>query len=185
MSPLLKLCRLFPALVLAMLVCACGNNNFEKIRVLEKEKDLPVERGVNVAINYTDSGYIKVRVYAPLLERYNNEEKSQAEMKKGITAYFYNRQKRISSYLKAKYAIRDERARMMTARNDVIVVNNKGDTLRTEELKWDEKTDKIFSDKFVRITTPDHIILGTGLESNPEFTRYRVFNITGVMSLKN
>jgi hypothetical protein len=63
-------------------------------------------------------------------------------------------------------------------------VNNKGDTLRTELLTWDESTQKIYTDKFIRITTPEQIILGDGLESNTEFTEYKIFKIRGTISLK-
>lgn len=167
-----------------LLLGACSNQQPETIQVLLEHNNLPIERGTNISINYTDSGYVKARIFAPLLERYNNEERLESEMKQGITAYFYDRNGKINSYIKSKYAIRNDRERTMTARKDVVVINNKGDTLRTEELIWDEKTDKIYSDKYVNITTPDQIIMGTGLESNTSFTLYRVFNIKGIVSLK-
>jgi LPS export ABC transporter protein LptC len=104
-------------------------------------------------------------------------------MTKGITAYFYSREGKVNSFIKSKYAIRNERERTITARKEVQVVNNKGDTLRTEELIWDEKTDKIYSDKAVRITTPDKIIMGTGMVSNTAFTQFKVLNISGIINL--
>jgi LPS export ABC transporter protein LptC len=72
----------------------------------------------------------------------------------------------------------------MTVKNDVIVVNIKGDTLRTELLIWDEKTNKINTNEAVKITTPDEIIYGDGLESNTEFSQYKIFKIKGIISLK-
>lgn len=171
-------------LLILVATVACNSEKIDKVKVSVAPNDLPLERGKNISINYTDSGYVKARIFAPLLERYNNEERVESEMRQGFTAYFYDRSGKINSYIKSKYALRNELTRTMTARQDVIVVNNKGDTLRTEELIWDEKTDKIFSDKFVNITTPDQIIMGTGLESNTSFTWYRVFNITGIVNLK-
>jgi len=163
---------------------SCNNTSIEKIKIAEQESTMPVERGINVSIKYTDAGYTKAKVFAPVLERYDLPEKQQSEMPKGITAYFYNDNHKITSYLKSKYAMRDDRNQMMYAKNEVIVVNNRGDTLRTDELTWDERMNKIISQKFVKITTPDQIIMGTGLESNTEFTKYRVFNITGIISLR-
>ena len=107
----------------------------------------------------------------------------ETEMREGITAYFYSTEGKVTSYIKSKYALRNEKDRTITARKEVNVVNNKGDTLRTEELVWDEKTDQIYSKKAVRITSPDKIIMGTGLESNTSFTKFRVLNITGIISL--
>jgi len=167
----------------SLLFIGCGNKDLEKIKVITQSGDLPIEVGQNVSISYTDSGFQKATLFAPLLERYATETRSETEMTKGITAYFYNREGKVNSYIKSKYAIRNERDRTITARKEVQVVNNKGDTLRTEELVWDEKTDKIYSDKPVRITTPDKIIIGTGMVSNSAFTQFKVLNISGVISL--
>lgn len=176
--------RLFLGLLSFSFILACSSTpEAEVSKVAKAVKDLPVEVGSNVTINYTDSGYLKAKVFAPLLERWATETKMETEMQKGITAYFYNQEGKVSSYIKSKYAIRDEKTMTMTARKDVYVVNNQGDTLRTEELIWDERTNRIYSDKSVRITTPDKIIMGTGLESNTEFTKFKVLNITGIISL--
>lgn len=166
------------------LVQSCKNDNIDKILVLTAADNLPLETGTNIILNYTDSGLVKAKVFAPTLERYDNEKSNQSIMKKGITAYFYNNNKKITSYIKSKYAIRDERLRSMTVKHDVIVVNIKGDTLRTESLVWDEKTNKINTTDNVKITTPDEIIYGKGLESNTEFSEYKIYKITGILSVK-
>lgn len=163
---------------------SCKNDNIEKIQVLTADDNLPLEVGTNIILNYTDSGFVKAKVFAPTLERYNNETANQSIMKKGITAYFYNSNKKITSYIKSKYAIRDERARTMTVKHDVIVINVKGDTLRTESLIWNENTNKINTTEAVKITTPDEVIYGDGLESNTEFTSYKIYKIKGIISLK-
>lgn len=162
----------------------CKNDNIEKIRNITYSHNLPVERGSNIEIIYTDSGYTRAKVYAPQLERFDNDKRNQSEMKMGITAFFYDNKKRATSFIKAKYGLRDERERVMTAKTDVMVVNNKGDTLRTDILTWDEKTNLIHTHSAVKITTPDEIIYGDGLESNAEFTKYKIFKIKGIISLK-
>ncbi|MCF8253063.1 MAG: LPS export ABC transporter periplasmic protein LptC [Bacteroidia bacterium] len=168
---------------LLSLLISCGNKETELVKISSNTKELPIEIGDNVTINYTDSGMLKAKLFAPILERYTSETRMETEMTEGITAYFYNSSGQVTSYIKSKYALRNEKERTITARNDVNVINNKGDTLRTEELIWDEKTDRIYSQKFVRITSPDKIIMGTGLESNTEFSKFRVLNITGIISL--
>lgn len=167
-----------------LLFTACSTKDIDKVKVSATGKELPLEVGSNITINYTDSGFLKAKIFAPLLERYASENRMETELRQGITAYFYESNGRVSSYIKSKYAIRNERERTLIARKDVIVINNKGDTLRTEELIWDEKTDRIYSDKFVKINSPDRIILGSGLESNTAFSKFRVLNITGIISLK-
>ena len=171
-------------ITLIVLFQCCKNDNIEKIQVLTASDNLPLEVGTNIILNYTDSGLVKAKVFAPMLERYDNEKSNQSIMKKGIIAYFYDKDKKITSYIKSKYAIRNDRLRTMTVKNEVIVVNIKGDTLRTESLVWDEKTNKINTTDNVKITTPDEIIYGEGLESNTEFSQYKIYKITGILSIK-
>lgn len=155
-----------------------------KEKVMNERINLPLETGKNIYITYTDSGYTKAKVFAPSMERFATDVRNELVMQKGITAYFFNQNHRVESFLKSKYAIRYEREKKMIARNDVILVNNKGDTLSTEELIWEETKQMIRSDKFVKIVTKDEVIMGDGFESNTEFTKYRIFSIRGIISLK-
>jgi LPS export ABC transporter protein LptC len=162
---------------------SCGND-FEKIKIMSEPNSLPVEKGKNIDITYTDMGQLTARITAPEILRFSNEIKNYTEMPAGIKVVFYNAQQQPESSLRAGYAIRYDREKRMLARDNVVLVNQKGDTLRTEELNWDEASQKIHSDKFIRITTQDEIIMGTGFESNPEFTQYRINQISGTISLK-
>ena len=70
----------------------------------------------------------------------------------------------------------------MFLRDSVVVINIvKGDTLRTSELWWDQKTEKFYTDKPVRIYQPDKTIFGTGLEAAQDFKSYDIFKITGTV----
>lgn len=167
-----------------ILVLQACTSETDKERVMNERINLPLETGKNIYITYTDSGSTKAKVFAPILERYATETRNETVMKNGITAYFFSKDGKIDSYLKSKYAVRYDREKKMIARNDVILVNSKGDTLNTEELIWEEAKQMIHSDKYVRITTKDEIIMGDGFESNTEFTKYKIFSIRGTISLK-
>jgi hypothetical protein len=65
-----------------------------------------------------------------------------------------------------------------------VVVNNKGEKLNTEHLIWDRRADRISSDRFVKITTADEILMGDGLESNGNFTRYKILKIRGTLRIR-
>ena len=137
----------FTTVVFISIFTACTSDEV-KDKVMNERINLPLETGKNIYITYTDSGYTKAKLFTPLLERYASDVRMETVMQKGITVYFYNRNKKAESSLKSKYAIRYDRDKKMIARNDVILVNNKGDSLNTEELIWDEVKQKIYSDKF-------------------------------------
>src|SRR5690606_4570297 len=104
-------------ILFSLLAVSCTSDEMKQ-KVMNERINMPLEVGKNIYITYTDSGYLKAKIFAPRLERYSNEEQSETIMPKGITAYFYSHQKTIDSYLKSKYAIRYDREKKMIARND-------------------------------------------------------------------
>ncbi|MFM2207509.1 MAG: hypothetical protein RL213_1484 [Bacteroidota bacterium] len=174
-----------PAVLLSLLVTcvfvAC-ENDLEKVKLYEKGKTGPVETAVNIKILYSDSARVRVEVTAPKLERYETE-RPYTEMPKGIKALFYDRSMSVSSRMKADYGIRYDREMKMEVRKNVEIINEKGEQLNTDHLVWDERAKKLRSDGFVKITTPDEIIYGNGMEANQDFSQYRIFNIKGIISV--
>ncbi len=164
-----------------LLLFSCGNSQ-EKLKKFATAAPVGAERGRDVTLIYSDSALIKVRVEAPVLIRYGGE-KPKTEMPEGIRAIFFDAQSNPSSKLSANRAVQYPNEGKMEAHGNVVVVNELGDTLYTEKLVWLEKEDRIFSDAYVRIVRPDEIIFGDGLESNQQFTRYRILNIRGTIAL--
>jgi lipopolysaccharide export system protein LptC len=73
----------------------------------------------------------------------------------------------------------------MEAVNQVQVLNSQGDLLETEHLIWNQETEKVYTEEFVKITTKDEVIFGKGLESNQDFTKYVIKKISGTIMLNN
>ena len=78
----------------------------------------------------------------------------------------------------------EKKVEIMEAKNNVVVVNEKGEQLNTEHLTWDKKQSLIYTKEFVKITTAEEIIYGNGLESNQSFTKYKIKDIKGTINLK-
>jgi LPS export ABC transporter protein LptC len=106
-------------------------------------------------------------------------------MPEGVKVQIFDEQMVVTSMLTSNYAIDSTYANKMEAHEDVVVVNEKGERLNTEKLYWDRNTEQITSDVFVKITTEDQVIQGTGLISNQDFTEYRILNITGIINIDN
>ena len=71
----------------------------------------------------------------------------------------------------------------MEVMDDVVVINRNGEKLNTEHLIWDADSKKIYTDEFVKITTKEEIIFGDGLEANEDFTKYKILNIKGTVTV--
>src|SRR4030095_13576803 len=98
---------------------------------------------------------------------------------------FFDEKMEEESQLTAGFGVSYDNSDEMIARNNVEAVNVYGDKLNTEELIWNQKSEKIHSDKFVKITTKDEIIFGDGFESNQNLTNYTIKKIRGTIRLKD
>jgi LPS export ABC transporter protein LptC len=136
-----------------------------------------------ISIDYTDSGRIRARVFSPLLVAVKQVRKPYMEMPKGLKVDFYEANGAIQSYLTAEYGISYPDDKKVIVRRDVEILNVKGERLNTEELMWDQATGRIYTNKFVEITTKDQIITGQGLESNQSFTDWEILDVIGSLNV--
>lgn len=168
----------------AFALCACENNIKEVEKVTAEKQHVQVETSRKVEIVYSDSAILKAKLFSPLLRHFQTSS-PYVEMSEGLNVDFYTKEGVIDSRLSAKYGIRYESRKLVELRNNVVVTNAKGERLDTEKLNWDESTQRLYSDKFVKITTPDKVIYGEGFESNQNFSKYKIFKIKGMVAVKD
>ena len=160
---------------------AC-KNDVEEVQVLTRKENHPAETAVNAEIIYSEAARMRVKLNAPVLKRYTGE-KPYVELPEGIKVVFYDSLKREESRLTANYAISHEAEKIMEARYNVEVINAKGEKLNTEHLIWNQEKKTIYTNEFVKITTPDEVIMGEGLEADESFTRYKIKKIKGTITI--
>jgi len=68
---------------------------------------------------------------------------------------------------------------------NVEIENVKGERFETDLLFWNQVTEKVYSDEFIRIDQPDRIITGYGFESNQQMTNYRILNVQGIFYVED
>lgn len=164
-----------------MFFFSCENDVVE-VAKFDSMAQVPSQQGKNVEILYSKDGQIEFKLNAPILNRYSLDS-AYNEMPEGVAIEIYDSVGNINTSLTANYAIDKDFEQIMIAKGDVVVVNAEGEKLNTEELVWNQKTNKITSDVFVKITTGDQIIMGDGLESNQDFSRYKIMKIRGIINI--
>lgn len=60
-------------------------------------------------------------------------------------------------------------------KKNVHIENKVGEQFDSDELYWDEKNGKVYSDAYIEIQRQDSQLKGYGFESNQEMTDYRIF----------
>ncbi len=164
---------------------SCKHQPNEIKKMVDAELEMSLETATNVELIYTDSARLRAKINTPLMERFKNKENPYMEMKRGLTARFFDKNQNQESTLRADYGISYENSKIITLKKNVVLVNVEGEQLESEELHWDQNTTKIYSDKFVTITRKNEIIYGDGFESNESFTRYKILKPTGRVNIKS
>jgi len=145
---------------------------------------MPTMYAREVTIAESESGRIKYNLTAPLLKRYETKQGATIKFPSGFRVVFYDslQPDKIRTEITADYGINNESKKIMEARSNVVVVNHlKGEKLNTELLIWDQNTKKVYSEKFVTITTPDKILYGEGMEADEKFERWTIKKPRGEM----
>jgi len=164
--------RFFHFTVLIVIVLATGCvNDINEVNETSRLAEPGIEKGKNIELFYSENGVVKVRVTAPSVIQHVTSD-PYSEFDQGLKVEFFNDSLRVVSVVSANYGIRYEKDLKTILRNDVQVINEKNEHLSTEELIWDEKKHIIYSEKFVKITTPDQVLYGEGMEADEELTKY-------------
>jgi len=170
-------------LVGCIFISACENDpkEFEKFT----SKKTAVEEAKQVESYLSQDGRVKAKLTAPFMLRHVTDS-TFVEFPKTLHVDFYNDTLTIESKLDALYGKYREWEKKVYLRDSVRVINIiNGDTLYAPELWWDQQTQKIFTDKPVRIYTRDKIIFGqNGLTAAQDFSEYVINQAAGTLMTK-
>ena len=148
-------------------------------------KGLPTLSARNVETMYSDSGKVTMVVQTPLIQQYSSEENPYTLFPEGLTVLFYDRTDVPQASITSHYARYTEKDDVWELRDSVVAVSNKGEVLETELLFWSQPRDRIWSDRFVRFTHNDQIVMGTGFDSDSRFSNWTIKNVTGTIYIRD
>ncbi len=155
-------------------------NDIRKVDELMQKK-AAVDEAVSVTSFMSQGGKMKAKLTAPFMLRHQADS-AFIEFPRSLHVDFYNDSTQIESTLDAHYAKYKEFERKVFLKDSVVVINlSKKDTLKTNELWWDQNTQLFYTEKEVRIYQPDKTIFGTGLKAAQNFDWYDIYHITGIV----
>lgn len=164
---------------------SCTDNTVKDLDNLKLEDKAGIERATGIELLYSDSAIVKVRIKAPLMLKDDNNKKPKKIFPDGIGADFFDDNQKQTSKLLADYAEQYPDEQKFYLRDNIHIWNIENEHLEGKELIWNEREKRIYSDSFVRITTPTQIITGYKLESNLSFTEWKLDSVQGITESKN
>lgn len=164
-------------IVIGIVLFSC-ENDINVVKSLQVDESLPIETTYGVESLVMDSGKVRISIKSPQIDRYEAEEE-YIEMKKGVDVTFFDSLGNITSSIRADYAINTPEKKIIIAKYNVIATNQNGEKLFTEELTWDQKTKKIYTNMAVKVESDDKVIFGDGLVANETFNNWQIKNPRG------
>ena len=174
------------ALLMGCFFVSCENDQ-EVVNALFKKK-IAVEEAKNIESYLSQSGTVKAKLTSPYMLRYTGQVDSPfIEFPRTLHVDFYDDSTVIESTLDARYGKYVEYDHKVLLRDSVLVVNIKnGDTLRTQELWWDQDKQEFYTDKPAHVLQRDKTIFAqNGLRAAQNLTSYTLFSSSGPVRVSN
>lgn len=159
---------------------SCENDEKEVDKFFKKQVAVEVAR--NIESYLSQSGVVKAKLTSPYMLRVQADS-PYMEFPKTMHVDFYNDSTVIESTVDSRYAKYVEFDRKVLLRDSVLVISIKnGDTLRTQELWWDQDKKEFYTDKPAHVFQRDKIIFAkNGLRAAQDLTSYTFYSSSGPM----
>lgn len=171
--------RVWP-LVIACLCVAC-KNDLDQLAEVDMVADAPDRVTSQAEYFYSDSGIVRNRLRAGRVEEYMSEKRQKTVLSDGVELVFFDGLGRQGSVLKARQGLIKPRKNRMEVRDHVAFTNARGERLETELLVWSQDSDRVWTDRPVKIVRAQDILYGQGLDANEDFSRYTIRRLTGTL----
>ncbi len=158
------------ALALAFVVYSC-KPNLSEAEKLDLEKT-PLQTMDDMFFVQTENGQLKMRVEAPRMEVYEHDTLSYDLFPSGIRVYAYAEDGTLETTIVARKARHDKYPKrkndeLWSVFGDVVVRNIlRKQTMETDTLYWDSKAHEIWTDCYIKLSSPDGYMQGTGMRSD-------------------
>src|SRR5574344_271695 len=152
--------------VIATFVVSCNGKHNDKHLDLSK---VPIQTIDSMYAVQSNEGVLQMRMFAPLMQKYENKKESYDLFPQGFYVYGYEKEGNLETSIvskEAKHTTRQNEERWSAYGNVVIINYIKGERIETDTLYWDREQHKIFTDCFVKLYSQMGYMQGYGLESD-------------------
>ncbi|WP_025762388.1 LPS export ABC transporter periplasmic protein LptC [Dyadobacter tibetensis] len=140
----------------------------------------PIEEVQNVEVLYSEEGELKVQMRTPKQLRYQNDNKVFPDT---VNINFYNPEGAIITRLRADSGHYNKGEDVFVVIGNVrVMMSETNQLLRTSELKWSPRTQKVFTDR--PLTVKNHITgeitKAVGMDADQDFSHIKFRKGTGI-----
>lgn len=168
------------AIVMLLFFPSCDGSKKPLGKAVTDRDSLPIMATYNVMTLISDSGVTRYRINTDEWLVYDRKKPSYWAFEKGLYLEQFDSLLNVDASIKSDTAYYYDKEKLWKLIGHVDIRNLKGERFNTELLYWNQATQRVYSDKFIRIEQPDRIITGHGFDSNQQMTVYVIHNIEGI-----
>ena len=171
-----------PLVVVMLLLFAisCSEEKKEVVNVVYDPETSYTMKATEVNTLISDSGITRYRLEADTWLVFGKAKEPYWYFPEGIYVEKFDSLFNAEASIEADTAFFYDKKGLWRLVGHVEVKSLQGEQFSTSELFWNQKQEKIYSDKYIRIQQQEQIITGEGFESNQDMTRYKISNSKGV-----
>lgn len=134
----------------------------------------------NVATFISDSGVVQYKVVAPIWQVFEEVDTPYWSFPQGLYLQKYDPYFQVVATVAADSARFFSQQKLWRLDGHVEMTKVPKDLFQTAQLFWDQRRGRIYSDSFIHIETPTHVLEGLGFESDERLTSYRIIKPQGI-----
>lgn len=176
--------RLLPAITALAILAgtgACSDKSKTETVHLDTDADsVPTMLTRDVSTLISDSGVTRYRITASLWLVFDETKRPMWRFPEGLLLEKFDSVYQTEATVVCDSATYFKNSQIWRLDGNVNILNTAGEKFLTQQLFWDQRMNKIYSDSFIHIERADRTIEGVGFQSNDRMTRYSITNPTGI-----
>lgn len=159
---------------------SCKDDTKLETAEVDTAAEIPTMLTRDVETLISDSGVTRYRIVTPIWYVYDEVEEPYWRFPEGLNLDKYDNFFRTEATVRADSAFYLKRKQTWRLDGNVNISNVMNEKFLTQQLFWDQRTHKLYSDSFIHIERTDRVLEGYGFESNEQLTRYTIKKVSGI-----
>jgi LPS export ABC transporter protein LptC len=163
------------AVAMFLFIGSCQNKTEELVDVIFNPDSVPTMTTDSVITLISDSGITRYKLITKKWQVFDGGKESYWFFPEGIYLERFDSLFNVEAVVFADTAWNYVDKQLWKLKGNVDAQNMAGEKFFSDELFWDQRQQRIYSDKYIEILKGETELKGYGFESNQEMTEYRIF----------
>lgn len=171
-------------IVMLFLLSACSKKKQPTTEAITNRDSVPIMVTHGVSTYISDSGVVRYKIITDEWKVFDRLDPSRWTFEQGVYLEKFNNDLSIEATILADTAYYYDKEELWELRGNVHIENEQDEKFDTQLLFWNQKSQTIYSDQYIRIRQQKRIITGIGFTSNQNFTQYTIKQTQGIFPVK-